>query len=79
MSTAPATFRLTQPIEEESIFVRAQSLIDAHAKGTLKTLSNNDRRVIAAVVRRAKRAAKAHPNTGVEISPYMVALMRLED
>lgn len=77
MSNA-APFRLTQPIEEESVFVRAQSIIEAHARGEIKTLCESDRRALMQCFHRAKKAASVHANSEIEMSPYMVSVLRLE-
>jgi len=63
---------------EESVFARAQSILDAHARGTLKKLTPEEHATLREVVRRAKVANRRHPNTEVEISPYIAVLWKLE-
>lgn len=73
-----AHFRLTQAVtEEESVFVRAQSIIEMHARGEITTLSTEQRRVLLICAARAKRAQR-RGDFQVELSPYMVSALGLE-
>lgn len=78
MNIRAAEFRLTQPeTEEEVVFVRAQTIIEMHASGEIKTLSPEQRRVLLQCADRAKRAQR-RGDFQVELSPYMVAALGLE-
>jgi len=83
MKTPRSEFRLrtAKPVvEDEAVIVRAQAILAAHEElGVDLELSAEDRRTLRIVARRASTAAALHPNEPVELSPYMVALLRLED
>jgi len=65
----------TDARDDEAIFVRAEAIIEK----SLSRITNEDRGILSAVVVRARRAARQHPNSEIEVSPYVAARLGLEE
>ncbi len=65
--------------DSSNIIARAQAIIAAHQDLNCTVLTPEEEAVLRAVVDRARRANRMHPAVQVEVSPYVAALLRLDE